>query len=393
MKNFVNEKVSHKSLGQGTIVELNDDHIRIRFNSDDNDKIRTFPFPEIFNNKKKLMTTASKVILDYILNFEETHCCSCCEQYSNDIKFVAGKRCCPQCVEKMIKCQHCEGVFEQQDCKSDSYKNNFCKTCYKATHFICAICNNELSNDEIITSSFIYDGKPICESCAEYEFFTCEVCGTWISEEVCVKVENNYMCPNCAKEQTIVCKQCGKSSIKRSDEINICYDCETLELYFDYISSLDLCKLSSYTVSFYDFRRSKTRKIMSRLRHGYGDNPVDPSSMPFDVLLLDTYIGKLVVVWKMLNRFKFLYEHGCTLTKLKKDGTLMLHHFTNTVKKIATLSNGESFHIWERPYQLRAQTVCDMDYGDRWEGRDLIYEGNKYGDTSTFYIIGHIKGA
>ena len=32
-----------------------------------------------------------------------------------------------------------------------------------------------------------------------------------------------------------------------------------------------------------------------------------------------------------------------------------------------------------------------MNYGDRWYGQDYCDEGNKYGDTSDFYIVGAIE--
>ena len=54
------------------------------------------------------------------------------------------------------------------------------------------------------------------------------------------------------------------------------------------------------------------------------------------------------------------------------------------------LSPAYTFHIWERPYCLCAQTVSDMNYGDRWEGTELVWEGNKYGDTTRFFIIGYL---
>lgn len=32
-----------------------------------------------------------------------------------------------------------------------------------------------------------------------------------------------------------------------------------------------------------------------------------------------------------------------------------------------------------------------MNCGDRWYGQDYCEEGNKYGDTSDFYIVGAIE--
>ncbi len=46
------------------------------------------------------------------------------------------------------------------------------------------------------------------------------------------------------------------------------------------------------------------------------------------------------------------------------------------------------FYYWKTPILIRAQTYADMDFRKEWYGDDLVYEGNNYGDTSDFYIIG-----
>ena len=43
-----------------------------------------------------------------------------------------------------------------------------------------------------------------------------------------------------------------------------------------------------------------------------------------------------------------------------------------------------------KPGHIRAQTYADMDYRKEWYAGECYYEGNNYGDTSNFYMIGRI---
>ena len=40
--------------------------------------------------------------------------------------------------------------------------------------------------------------------------------------------------------------------------------------------------------------------------------------------------------------------------------------------------------------RLYAQTEYDRDYRKEWINGVLEYEGNEYGDTSTFYFVGQL---
>lgn len=375
---FLGEKIHHEILGKGTIVNCYSNYIVIQFDLDEEGKTRSFQFPDIFTGNKILMAFDSKEVNDYIRNEIETNngsiCCSC----TNGVT--------------LVKCKDCSKMYDPNECVIDDDGQFQCKDCYNKLHFICPICGETRLIENSIISPFIKDGKPICEFCAENRFIQCSSCKLWVPEEKVTSVGCLSLCPSCTKEQVTVCSECGALSVKNdSSTRNLCYDCESKYLYLDYISTLDICGMKSNSFSFDNFRNMRTVKIMSKLRHGYGDFPTDKTHAPFDVLFLCTYIGELVIIWKMPERFKNLCQYGCTLTELKKNGIWHLAHGqTCIVKRIVHLPNKKYFNIWESPYQLRAQTVTDMDYGDRWEGLDLIHEGNKYGDTSSFYIIGYI---
>jgi hypothetical protein len=166
---------------------------------------------------------------------------------------------------------------------------------------------------------------------------------------------------------------------------------DILSKYLEYISSLDLFNIESETLSFGTLKRMNSRQLMSRLRHSYGSNPTDSCHLPIDALFIDNFCEEFIVIYKMPHEFVDLPKYGCTLTALKKTSITFLRYGGKCVEaRNIPLSEKSSLVLWERPFCLHAQTVSDMNYGDRWEGRDLVYEGNKYGDTSRFYIIGYI---
>ena len=77
--------------------------------------------------------------------------------------------------------------------------------------------------------------------------------------------------------------------------------------------------------------------------------------------------------------------YSLTATELKKqEGLWSKPEIMFEIK----LANGSVAKIFEKPIRFNAQTYDDMDYRKEWEGGDMVYEGNNYGDTSTFFIVG-----
>ena len=62
----------------------------------------------------------------------------------------------------------------------------------------------------------------------------------------------------------------------------------------------------------------------------------------------------------------------------------------NDIKSIL-LPTEKILHISNKPYLLNAMTHFDRNYGNKYCGQELIEEGNLYGDTSEFYIIGYTE--
>lgn len=48
-------------------------------------------------------------------------------------------------------------------------------------------------------------------------------------------------------------------------------------------------------------------------------------------------------------------------------------------------------NLWDKPFFLQASTAFDKDFRKEWHGDSYVREGNNFGDTSRFYIIGSIK--
>lgn len=390
----IGESVQHKTFGHGIIIGFSGVNVIVKFGTDKDSDIHAFPFPEIFNDARKLLTSDSTKLNMIVMQETKSHICEKCGRHSVNITIAAGKNQCPECLKKLVKCTNCGQLFELENCicLSEYPKKYQCKTCYDKTHFVCSICNEFCNLDYAILSPYINDGMPICDSCAENEYTRCKVCNVWMPVDIAMHVEFYNLCPSCAKEKVTTCLICGEQMIiGESNSNQICYKCEDKKSYIDYILSLDICSMKGEFYSFYSFKQMKTLKIMSRLRHCYDRISSAPTDASFDILFLNTFNGDLVVIWKMPDQFKYLRQFGCTLTHLKKIGyNHLFDNKTCVVKKVVVLPNNKNFHIWESPYHLSAETIADRNYGDRYNGDDLVEEGNKFGDTSDFFIIGYI---
>lgn len=170
--------------------------------------------------------------------------------------------------------------------------------------------------------------------------------------------------------------------------------------YVKYIKTLDL---GSSPKEFYFFSSSlRTTGLMTRLKHRFSSDRIDENcERAFDLLYLNLGSLKsrdsrcLVIIYIPSGDFSAirgrmnLVDRHVTFTELKKQGALSwrLKCYDEDFSKIE-LSNGESLKLWKRPYLLHAVTNYDKDFRKEWVDGFLEYEGNEYGDTSTFYIIG-----
>lgn len=395
-KKFIGEKIYHKTLKFGSIIDCTDLYILVRFDNETCEQIpHKFQFPDIMFDNRNLITTESKVILDFLAMIKTNHTCLKCGKQVIDDLSLNSHHFCSVCVSQMILCSECGKFFERNECVTDDYGESLCKNCAQTTRFYCSHCNTLRPLSELIQSPYIPEEQKICGDCIEWmDYISCSCCGEYVPEEIIEEIDGYYLCPQCKETQTGRCHICGELTVlKNVDAAITCTECSHLIAHQEFIGTLDFSTLKIASIPFSIFKASKTIKLMSRLRHSYGDAPKDKTKEPIDILLIETYHGALVVCYDAPQNSKYLYHYGCTLTTLKKEGPIHLFSGNTCVikRELPVPSLGKTFYVWERPYRLDAQTISDMDYGDRWEGQALVYEGNKYGDTSAFIILGFIR--
>ena len=172
--------------------------------------------------------------------------------------------------------------------------------------------------------------------------------------------------------------------------------------YFKYIEEFDIASRSNQVA--YCSSKIKTTELMTRLRHCTYSGILDKScENPIDVLYLNLtgrkwyeILETLVIVYippETINKLHIdfsLHNRIITFTELKKmSKSYWIYKCDEESGQKIRLSNGKTMKIWEAPLQLEAVTDYDKDFRMEWHG-DYVYEGNKFGDTSTFYIIGNL---
>lgn len=172
--------------------------------------------------------------------------------------------------------------------------------------------------------------------------------------------------------------------------------------YFQYIQRMDIASLRSKTAWLNS--RLKSTKLMTQLKHRSFNDTLDLNCEgAFDVLYLVVhgkkyyFWGKLVVIYipdqycqTILSTFNFS-DRRMTFTYLKNKGlSFWLQRCKAEEPKKIILSDGAILKLFKTPFILDAVTDYDKDFRKEWEDGCLVYEGNEYGDTSSFYIIGYI---
>ena len=176
--------------------------------------------------------------------------------------------------------------------------------------------------------------------------------------------------------------------------------------YLKQMQKVDYSSLRMETIFAYDLKRKSPGILMTRLRCSkssgfkqyFGDGRVFDGSRDFiDVLLISVSDESLVVIsCDDAETFPVkiipLHDESATLTQFKRDDRAykLLWHKRDAIGQIAWSSTLELL-LWKHPYLLRAQTELDKDYRKEWCAGDIVYEGNNYGDTSDFFIIGVLK--
>lgn len=161
------------------------------------------------------------------------------------------------------------------------------------------------------------------------------------------------------------------------------------ESYVRYIKSLELSNKPSEFVYEFQLKKMRTTPLMSRLNHTCKDGEYRIES-----LIINIGRVNIVVIHGLPYKYGFISNQGgsWTMTELKQDGYLAFDNIDKdrTIRKTHWDEN-TWLKIWSIPLHLRAVTNGDKDFRKEFEGGYLVYEGNQYGDTSDFYIIGSLE--
>lgn len=237
-----------------------------------------------------------------------------------------------------------------------------------------------------------YSKSSLCPSCWNERCEVCAYCHNAYVDTAPIHAEGYSICPNCADAHTIVCEKCGILARKERYDRQLdglCYNCETLKLYHDYLDDRNFSSQRFVRISYDELKKANSTLLMSRLRHSYGETPADVNKSPYDVLCLRVYNTILIIIYVAPKRLIEASCGCCTMTEFRaKRFWEWLDYFSERESREISISDKYSINAWIHPYRLCAMTVSDKHYYKIFEGGEIVEEGNEYGDTSSFLIIG-----
>lgn len=195
---------------------------------------------------------------------------------------------------------------------------------------------------------------------------------TQIEKEICEKEE---LIKNTREEVATLRKQLQKlkNSLLKADYF------QTLESFLQSATEFEELYLD---------RSISTRQMMTDLRRGQRD--VGGTKKQRNKRI-DYYIfnWRYIVVYPLRHGIPLINEEShLTITEFKQNSRHILE--MPSIKRKISLQSGKRASLFIRPIVLNAQTYDDMDYRKEWQNGELVYEGNNYGDTTLFYIVGVI---
>lgn len=158
--------------------------------------------------------------------------------------------------------------------------------------------------------------------------------------------------------------------------------------YVKYLQTLELPKKPSQYVYVHELKRLRTTELMSRLNYTcfLKDSCIDS-------LIINIDDVDLVVICGLPYQYASIsHEWGSwTMTELKDSSYRCFEQINkDRVSERIRWNDEKWLNVWSVPLHLRAVTYGDKDFRKEYEGGCLVYEGNQYGDTSDFYIIGSL---
>lgn len=402
---IIGKNIFHRKLKKpnhpGTIVNIAPDesYIDISFEGDDVSS-RRFLVPQSFEvtvGSTPLLHSNDDDLNAWIHNIQLKRLCSICHTHAKKLKLYGDIRVCPYCEKEIVSCHHCEKKIIKSISKSDPWLcgNYFCDDCFPELFKICSICGKVRKSNQIVDSQFFPYDQIVCDFCADEMLTTCDGCNERFPNEQIKTISKYDYCPECYASKTGICDCCKEPSIDLKN--GLCEICKAHKAYIDFVSGSDF--LDQKTLRICGDKRSmrelRTKRLMSRLNKSCTDNP-------FDVLILEGYVNyngrhlDLIIVPGIPGSWYNTLQFSYTMTEFKNDEGYRIRRKIEKVlddEKSITISIDDMHNliIMHKAFVLRAMTYADMNYGDRWYGQDYCEEGNKYGDTSDFYIVGAIE--
>ena len=156
--------------------------------------------------------------------------------------------------------------------------------------------------------------------------------------------------------------------------------------YVRYLKSLNLSTKPSESICGLKLRKIKTTPLMSRLNH-----TCIKESEHIDFLVINMGDIYMVAIHNLPYEYSTISNQGrsWTMTEFKQLPSFVLEQ-TNAERACKKIHWDEKtwLNVWSIPVHLKAVTNGDKDFRKEYEWGELVYEGNQYGDTSDFYIIG-----
>ena len=377
--------IFHKTLGEGRVVDLKKDLLYIQFD----DQVKGFKLPLALEGIQAPLKSDNILINDLVnqIKTQNLTCCLC-GKTAPLIKEYKEQRLCNDCYTTAKKCKICGRRVNEE--LVSFVEAEMCDACFLERYFKCDVCGEYNSKWDEAESSIIPKGEHWCRYCID----TCYVCEREIKLDRTTIYNLNYypyhICTDCQKTHIKKCRKCKTEFLAKESADQLCDDCSAVVSFVDFLKDYDMSELLYLSLDFYDFAESSTVKLMSRLNGSCIEDP-------FDILFISNFFGEKIVVvsegsklyhYKVINN----YHSSCTLTEFKKS-RLFYELIDKKMSKLCSVNwtDNEVIDIWKEPVHLRAQTYADMDYRKEWEGGDIVYEGNNYGDTSDFYIIGKVR--
>ena len=328
---LINEKVNHVSLGAGTIIDVNKKDGSLRYSITvlfDTQSEKVFHFPDAFDSG--FLTSNSDCVDFYLKKAKKDSTCTVCGRYEKEL-FSREDKICSKCIENTITCRICKKRAVLGKTAVQWHDGYYCETCFNIGHTKCNICKKYADKEDFINSKYL--NIKVCNMCAQTHLEQCVNCNVFLPYELCQLRDNSLYCPQCAERLFSICQLCGNEMVKLSDNDKLCFYCSKKASYKGYLEHLDFSSLVSEIYSFNTFKQMDSVLLMSRLRHYFSNSPdnIDENKKPFDVLLIRTVMGTLIIMYEICKEMEYLRQSGNTVTQLKKKSfitCLMIIHGT-----------------------------------------------------------------